>query len=1530
MESIGENDIDQQLKILDDAIENNREIVLALFIQLKSSIDELELEDEEKYNVYRYQFHLKKSSYLKAAGDLVGSKKEEKFMEAYFAKCQKQEQQQNNNQEQQKTEETLLLSVECDVQANISIKNDIEKCLNDLKSCIDNEQMTYFNELESTIKEFTELSVNSLDEYIKLDTIHSVIQTTVNSLKTQAQMDLEETEGHNNISSFSVLTSLSSCLKALQYQRKVNFASFVLSQRLELRSILFAGIPLTEERIESQTKKLFILFHPDKCEFEQKPIFTQIFQLIAEDASKQLKELTEHAHRTSIVEYHEAKGKEYWDVAIEYKCARKREWDKVKQLKREILMNLTDRELEYHQCQYAICAFEQYRAAGRQFEVEQSSQRLIAKKVELKKYMALSLYLAGSSKMLEAQIYAIAGIHLAVTSGNVSLCKDNLEALEKLLRKTHGANTPLFAIPTDATVNKEESGLSKALVAYSRGSVSLSQLESVISSELRMTILTKCSLRGEERKVAIPEESTLQVRKKGLEFIGKGAVGIGTGAVVAGGIIGKACLDISAGAAIGTLFGGPIGTVLGIGVALTSVVAGGILGYGFFKKSLPYLKEPKIRQNLNKIMSNVLNHYKREEYSDVLYSLSVPFASDRRLIHIREVESGKTFKVLLEIEPTSIVRELLYHDFPPEGIAYFLVLLGEVLLLGPQLKPEKELSANMCLELPAYSDFNYLAIKVFEEVWINEGLIKRAEAIDKQIKSKISIARKICIEYVATSTLAYAYSVSRDYIKDSLVNPVMARLEELKNIAQINYAIAQMIIGGTSNFQKSVNTIKGIREKSMKEKEEKKMFPMTEIRLQALTDLLAAFGHPDNLPSNINDPFFGNSNLPELESSILLTNINKVLISDQIVSYCELIVLFNDDDADEFVLLDKVLGEILKLDKSKFINDVYQAYMDDVETIKSWMKEIIRKEIHLDINGWRNSFLVKKHSLTLEYLPILSKMYDLIFKLCIVTSHRDYSHVFLPTGEVFHFSEGSTTATVYILMDKTNTSRDNRLIKGIFRSCDIPLNYIYNQLESVQDPKLKANLLSQIALHHRRQAEEIDKVHHLEALPKWDRALKLYIESLKSDKNNLTAMLGYAKCLLMLNRYKLAEHYLIENRQKNPEFFNSAERWFLLGVLRRKLHNYDEAIFALREALSLGYSNIEAQNELNVVLKLKQETIIERIQFYKQMNTINAEFDGEKYNILSIDGGGIRGLIPAIWISELERRTGLNSCSMFHMMAGTSTGAIIAAGLSLPDKYNVRIPRYRAVDIVELYTTHSKKVFSNQCSMFDILGSSCKYTDNGRKTLFDLYFENTKLSQTLTDLVIPAVQSGSSVTDLFRRSESLIDPSRNYKLTDVLMCTTAAPTYFSPYKLENSVFVDGGVQANNPALLAYAEACRNRTNRDNMFILSLGTGDYVPDPLHPNASRNLLFWLANKDSVLKVIFDGPQNNIDCQLHNMLGNEKYHRWQVWLEEPIALDDVKKETLNNLMELARAHFEEMDASDSNTRLGKLIERLKDSCN
>jgi hypothetical protein len=92
------------------------------------------------------------------------------------------------------------------------------------------------------------------------------------------------------------------------------------------------------------------------------------------------------------------------------------------------------------------------------------------------------------------------------------------------------------------------------------------------------------------------------------------------------------------------------------------------------------------------------------------------------------------------------------------------------LLVGPQVKPKKELSANMRLELRTYFDFNYLATKVFENVWINEELAKRAETIDKQINLKISLEQQICIESKHDKRKRREENVSHDRSSSSRIH----------------------------------------------------------------------------------------------------------------------------------------------------------------------------------------------------------------------------------------------------------------------------------------------------------------------------------------------------------------------------------------------------------------------------------------------------------------------------------------------------------------------------------------------------------------------------------------------------------------------------------------------------------------------------------------------------------------------------------------------------------------------------------------
>jgi hypothetical protein len=168
---------------------------------------------------------------------------------------------------------------------------------------------------------------------------------------------------------------------------------------------------------------------------------------------------------------------------------------------------------------------------------------------------------------------------------------------------------------------------------------------------------------------------------------------------------------------------------------------------------------------------------------------------------------------------------------------------------------------------------------------------------------------------------------------------------------------------------------------------------------------------------------------------------------------------------------------------------------------------------------------------------------------------------------------------------------------------------------------------------------------------------------------------------------------------------------------------------------------------------------------------------------------------------------------------------------------------------------------------------------------------------------------------------------RKIQLKDVLMCTTAAPTYFKPHILDGRSYIDGGVQMNNPTMAAYTEAKTYIQNTDkNIFILSLGTGDFVPDPLDPNAHRHLLFWKHNFDTTLRVILDGSQTNIDYQMNNLIGLNNYYRWQIWLDKPIALDEYDTETIEKLSDLAYEYLEEIKAYDNNNRWGSLIERLE----
>ncbi|RIA98079.1 hypothetical protein C1645_870962 [Glomus cerebriforme] len=484
------------------------------------------------------------------------------------------------------------------------------------------------------------------------------------------------------------------------------------------------------------------------------------------------------------------------------------------------------------------------------------------------------------------------------------------------------------------------------------------------------------------------------------------------------------------------------------------------------------------------------------------------------------------------------------------------------------------------------------------------------------------------------------------------------------------------------------------------------------------------------------------------------------------------------------------------------------------------------------------------------------------------------------------------------------------------------IGHLNEQLEQASSDEEKIPIYIAIACVYEHLAEKENKI---DPLRHWKAAQEYYEKARESDPENLHAALGYAKCLLKLSKYT----QIIQLSDTCPNLTSLSEYWRFRSIAYCRQAKYKEAKENIIEALKLDNKNKLADEQKSLLKKLSEENTTEwRINRYKEgKEAIKYERDYLKnshsnvsptYNILSIDGGGVCGVLPALWLSEIEYRTHRPISHLFNMIAGTSTGGIIAAGLSVPSwqkyydpenepfyDYSDLKPQFSASGLLNLYQSEIKNIFTN--NPWKIFKQ--KYTDEGRHRLFFRHFDKLRLNQALTELVIPAVDEKKSA-HLFTRYDDSNDYLNNDTFFDTLMATTAAPTYFPSYKIEGKgIFIDGTLYHSNPVNAAYKRAIQYKVAKEKISILSLGTGSYVLDPLNPDL-----------DQGQKLIVQ--EGDIDRLMCSLLGS-RYQRWQVSLEKPIQFDDY--ESIPNLLELGHQYIEELDASDENP-INKLVESFQ----
>uniref|UniRef100_UPI0038B4D967 patatin-like phospholipase family protein n=1 Tax=Wolbachia pipientis TaxID=955 RepID=UPI0038B4D967 len=290
--------------------------------------------------------------------------------------------------------------------------------------------------------------------------------------------------------------------------------------------------------------------------------------------------------------------------------------------------------------------------------------------------------------------------------------------------------------------------------------------------------------------------------------------------------------------------------------------------------------------------------------------------------------------------------------------------------------------------------------------------------------------------------------------------------------------------------------------------------------------------------------------------------------------------------------------------------------------------------------------------------------------------------------------------------------------------------------------------------------------------------------------------------------------------------------------------------------------------------------------------------------ILLVDGGGIRGIIPAIILAEIEKRARKPIAEIFDLVAGTSTGGIVIAGLCKKDKQGN--PQYSANDLVELYQKYGSYIFKSSFlrrSIFSWLNCT-QYPHKNIEFVLDKYFGDDILKNTLSDVLITSYDIHNNCPFFFKSWKE-----GNIKLKDALRAATAAPTYFIPKHLKinqiNRVLVDGGVFANNPAACAYASGKRLFPN-DDILLLSIGTGRTDRSIEYANSKRfGKIGWIK---PLLNVMFASGLDCVNYQMNQVIGN-RYVRIQSQLKLASAdMDNITSKNIKSLQEEANAMIED----------------------
>jgi predicted acylesterase/phospholipase RssA len=307
------------------------------------------------------------------------------------------------------------------------------------------------------------------------------------------------------------------------------------------------------------------------------------------------------------------------------------------------------------------------------------------------------------------------------------------------------------------------------------------------------------------------------------------------------------------------------------------------------------------------------------------------------------------------------------------------------------------------------------------------------------------------------------------------------------------------------------------------------------------------------------------------------------------------------------------------------------------------------------------------------------------------------------------------------------------------------------------------------------------------------------------------------------------------------------------------------------------------------------------------------------FRILTLDGGGVRGIISLIWLERLEKHLGAAIGANVELIAGTSVGAIIGCALGSGRSAE----EIHGMWVGSAHTAFSKPAgFSDHMRRFAHLGGMApKYLDTGLVQMLKTVFGDLTMGELQHPTLALAYCPKSLSVHVF---SSMSDEHKDLPVWEVCRASAAAPLFFSPHHMvidesgRKTPLLDGGVTANNPVVIALAEAFKGNGKArtvDDVLVASFGTGEA---PIRsPEAPRTIF---GHQSMFISALVRGASHTAEHATTVMLPSRNYWRFQVRLPEPLVpLDEA--DNVDDLIALAHTHLE----NGADQRLADLSRRM-----